>query len=117
MNPADLRGWTVALLILSSDAEDDSWPIGGRAVDLGVIQVGGADRAGRLGAAVDPDEGHLTWTLRAGGATLFHRHVHGILEDPARWRGGSLPRNVDRIVGLCRKGVLGGNVSNTAARS
>lgn len=100
MNPADLRRWAIALLILSSYAEDDSWPVGGGAVNLSIIQVGGTDQAGHLGAAVDPDKGHLTWALRAGGAALPHRHVHGILEDPARWRGGSLPRDVDRIIGL-----------------
>lgn len=108
MDPADLSCRPVALLVLSGDAEDDSWPVGGGAVDVGVVHVGGVDRAGRLGATVDPDEGHLTRTLRAGGgAVLSHRHVHGVLQDPARWRGGSLPRDVDRIVGLCRKREYG----------
>lgn len=63
MNPADLRRRAVALFVLGGDAEDDGWSVGGGAVDLGVVQVGGADRAGRLGAAVDPDEGHLTRLL------------------------------------------------------
>lgn len=83
MNPADLRGGAVTLLVLGGDAEDDGGPVGGGGVDLGVVQVGGADRAERLGAAVDADEGHLTRALRAGGSALLHRHVHGILQDPA----------------------------------
>lgn len=63
LNPADLRCWAIALLVLSSYAKDDSWPVGGGAVDVGVVHVGGADCAGRLSAAVDPDESHLTRTL------------------------------------------------------
>lgn len=43
LNPADLRCWAVALLILGSDAEDDSWPVGGGAVNMGIVQVRGAD--------------------------------------------------------------------------
>lgn len=83
LDPADLRGGAVALLVLSSYAEDHCRPVGGGAVDLGVLQLGGADRAGCLGAAVYPYEGHLTRTLRAGGAALPHRHVHRVLQDPA----------------------------------
>lgn len=83
MNPADLRRWAVALFVLGGDAEDDGWPVGGRAVNVGIVQVGGADRAGHLGTTVNPDEGHLTRTLRGGGAAFPHCHVHGILQDPA----------------------------------
>lgn len=103
LNPADLCRRAIALLILGSYAEDDSWPVRGGAVDVGVVQVRGAHWAGRFGAAVDPDESHLTWTLRASGAALLHRHVHGILKDTARWRGGSFPSDVDRIICLCKK--------------
>lgn len=83
MDPADLRRRPVALLVLGSDAEDDGWPVGGGGVDVCVVQVGGAHGAGCLGSAVYPDEGHLTGPLRAGGAALPHRHVHGILQDAA----------------------------------
>lgn len=79
MDPADLRGRAVALLVLGSDAQHHGWTVGGRRVDVGVVQLGGAYGARHLGAAVDPDEGHLTRTLGAGGAALPHRHVHGIL--------------------------------------
>lgn len=83
LNPADLRRRAVALFVLSSDAKDNGWPVGGGAVNVGVVQMGGANGAGSLDAAVDPDKGHLTWPLRAAGAALSHRHVHGILQDPA----------------------------------
>lgn len=83
LNPADLRCWAVALLVLGSYAENDSRTVGGGAVDVCVVQVGGANRAGRLCATVDPDESHLTRTLRAGGAALPYSHVHGILQDAA----------------------------------
>lgn len=63
LNPADLRRRAVALLVLGGNAEDDSRPVGGRAVDVGVVQIGGTDCAGHFGATVDPDEGHLSWTL------------------------------------------------------
>lgn len=100
MNPADLRGRAVALLVLGSDAEHDGRAVGGRAVDVGVVQLGGADGARHLGAAVDPDEGHLAGALGAGGAALPHRHVHGVLQDAAGRSGRGLPRDVDRIVCL-----------------
>lgn len=63
LNPADLRCRAVALLILGSYAEDDSWTVGGRAVDVGVVQMGCAYRARHLCATVDPNESHLTRTL------------------------------------------------------
>lgn len=107
LNPADLRRRAVALLILSGDAKDDCWPVGCRAVDVGVVQVGGADGAGCLGAAVNPDEGHLAWPLWAGGAALLHRHVHGVLQNPARWRQGGLPCDLDWISGLRRNNTSG----------
>lgn len=100
MDPADLRRRAIALLVFRSYAEDDGWPVGGGVVNVGVVQVGGADGAGHLCAAVDPDESHLTRTLRGGRAALPHRHVHGILQDAARWCGGGLPRDLDRVVGL-----------------
>lgn len=59
LNPADLRGGAIALLVLGGNAEDNGWPVGGGAVDVCVVEVGGADCAGGLGAAVDPDKGHL----------------------------------------------------------
>lgn len=100
LNPADLRGRAVALLVLGSDAEHDGRAVGGRAVDVGVVQLGGADGARHLGAAVDPDEGHLAGALGAGGAALPHRHVHGVLQDAAGRSGRGLPRDVDRLVCL-----------------
>lgn len=100
LNPADLRCRAVSLLVLGSDAEHDGRAVGGRAVDVGVVQLGGADGARHLGAAVDPDEGHLAGALGAGGAALPHRHVHGVLQDAAGRSGRGLPRDVDRIVCL-----------------
>lgn len=108
LNPADLCRRAVALLVFSRDAEDNSRAVGGRAVDVGVVQLGGVDRARHLGAAVDPDESHLTGTLGAGGAALPYRHVHGILQDAARRRGRGLPCDVDRIVRLHSKKRGGG---------
>lgn len=78
LNPADLRCWSIAKFVLGSYAEDDSWPIGGGAVDVGVVQVSRADNAGSLCTTVDPDESHLARTSYAGGAALLHCHVHGI---------------------------------------
>lgn len=95
LNPADLCRRAIALLVFSRNAENDRRAVGGGAVDVGVVQLGGVDGARHLGAAVDPDESHLTGTLGAGGAALPHCHVHGILQDAARRRGRGLPRDVD----------------------
>lgn len=95
LNPADLCCRAIALLVFSCNAENDSRTVGGRAVDVGVVQLGGVDGARHFGAAVDPDESHLTRTFGTGGSALPHRHVHGILQDAARWRGRGLPRDVD----------------------
>lgn len=100
LNPADLRGRAIALLVLGSNAEHDGRAVGGRAVDVGVVQLGGADGARHLGATVDPDEGHLTGALGGGGAALPYRHVHWVLQDAAGRSCGGLPRDVDRIVSL-----------------
>lgn len=102
LDPADLRGRTVALLVLGGDAEDDGRAAGGGAVDVGVEQVGGANNAGRLVAAVNPDERHLTRPLRAGRAALPHCQVHGVLQDPARGRRRGVPVYLDQIVHLQR---------------
>lgn len=82
MDPADLGRRAVAQLVLCSYSEDDGGPVGGGAVDVGVVQVRLAHGAGSLGAAVDPDERHLARALLAAGAALLHSHVHGILQDP-----------------------------------
>lgn len=103
LNPADLRGRAVALLVLGGDAEHHGWTVGGRRVDVGVVQLGGAYCARHLGAAVDPDEGHLTGALGAAGAALPHRHVHGVLQNAAGRSGRGLPRDVDRVV--CLRGA------------
>lgn len=63
LNPADLRRRAVALLVLGGYAEDNSWTVGGRAVNVSVVQVGCAYRTRRLCATVDPNESHLTRTL------------------------------------------------------
>jgi len=80
LDPADLGGRAVSLLVLGGDAEDDGRPVGGGAIDLGVLQLAAAGGARRLVASVDPDERHRPGT---GGPALPHRHVHGILQDPA----------------------------------
>lgn len=99
LDPADLRGRTVALLILGGDAEDDGRAAGRGGVDVGVDQVGGANGAGRLGATVHPDERHLTRPLRAA---LPHRQVHGVLQDSSRRRRRGVPVDLDQIVHLHR---------------
>lgn len=83
MDPADLGRWAIAQLVLGGYPEDDRWAVGGRAVNVGIVQVGLADQTGRLGATVDPDEGQLARVLLAAGAALLHGHVHGVLQDPA----------------------------------
>lgn len=62
---------------------------------MGVVQLGGAYGARHLGAAVDPDEGHLTRTLGADRAALPHSHIHGILKDAAGRSGWRLPCDVN----------------------
>ena len=82
----------------------DGGAVGGGAVDVGIGQVGGADGAEGLGAAVDPDEGQLAWALTGAGTTLLHSQVHGVLQDPAGGGGWGLPGDVDRVVGLGEEG-------------
>lgn len=60
MQPPDLRGGTVALLVASCNAEDDGGF--GCVIDVCVGEAGGLDQAGRVGATVDPHEGQLGGT-------------------------------------------------------
>lgn len=103
LNPTDLGCRTIAQLVLCSYSEDDGRSVRGGTVDVGIVQVGLADWTGCPCATIDPDESHLAWALLAGGTALLHSHIHGILQDAAWRRGGSFPRDVDRIVYLGRK--------------
>lgn len=68
LEPPDLSGGPVALLVARGDAEDDCG-LGG-VIDVGVGQTGGRDQAGRGGSTVDPHEGQLGWTRTGGGRGL-----------------------------------------------
>lgn len=81
MEPPDLSGGPVALLVASGNAEDDR-RLGG-VVDVGVGETGGRDQAGRRGSAVDPHEGQLGGTRTGSGRGLagLDGQVHGVLCD------------------------------------
>lgn len=78
LQPPDLRGRPVALLVAGCDPEDDGG-FGG-VVDVSVSQTGRLDQAGWTGAAVDPHEGQLS---RAGAGRLarLDGQVNGVLCD------------------------------------
>lgn len=97
LEPPDLRGGPVALLVAGGDAEDDGG-LGG-VVDVGIGQAGGLDQAGRAGAAVDPHEGQLG-RARAGGRgglAGLDGQVHRVLGDLPRRDGGGLPRQLSAV--------------------
>lgn len=97
LEPPDLCGGPIALLVAGGDAEDDGG-LGG-VVDVGVGQAGGLDQAGRAGAAVDPHEGQLG-RARAGGRgglAGLDGQVHRVLGDLPRRDGGGLPRQLSAV--------------------
>ncbi len=55
LQPSNLGGRTVALLVAGGDAEDDSW-LGG-VVDVGVGKAGRLHQAGGVGSTVHAHEG------------------------------------------------------------
>lgn len=97
LKPPDLGGGSVALLVASSDAEDDS-RLGG-VVDVGVGQAGGRHQAGRGGATVDPHEGQLgrARTGSCGGLAGLDGQVHRVLGDLARRDHGRLPGELGAV--------------------
>lgn len=102
LEPPDLRGGSVALLVAGSDAEDDCG-LGG-VVDVGVGQAGGLNQAGRAGATIDPHEGQLG-RARAGGRgglAGLNGQVHRVLCDLPRCDGGGLPRQLSAVQVLYR---------------
>lgn len=90
LQPSDLRGRPVALLVAGGDAEDDGG-LGG-VVDVRVGQGGGLNQAARVGTTVHPHEGQLG-RARTGrlGLTGLDGQVHRVLCDASRGDGGRLP--------------------------
>lgn len=73
MQPPDLRGWAVTLLVLGGDAEDDG-RLGG-AVDVRRRQVGVEDHAARHLAEVDSANARNRKRLkRDDGGSARHGH-------------------------------------------
>ena len=100
LEPSDLSGGAVALLVPGGDAEDDGW-LGG-VVDVCVREAGRLHQAGGAGAAVHTHEGQLG---RGGGLGLcglvaLDGQVHRVLDDlPGRHRRG-LPGQVGAVWAL-----------------
>ena len=67
LQPPDLGGWAIALLVAGGDAEDDGG-LGG-VVNVGVGEAGGLHEAGGAGPAVHPHEGQLRWGRALGLTT------------------------------------------------
>lgn len=81
MQPSDLCGRAVALLVARSYAEDDGG-LGG-VVYVGVREAGGLHQAGGVGPTVHPHEGQLGWGggLALGCLSALDGQVHRILND------------------------------------
>lgn len=97
MEPPDLGGWPVALLVASGDAEDDG-RLGG-VVNMSVGEAGGLDQAARVGTAVDPHKGELgrTRTRTRAGLAGLDGQVNRVLRDLARRDSGRLPGQLSPV--------------------
>lgn len=97
MEPPDLGGGSVALLVAGGDAEDDG-RLGG-VINVGVGQAGGRHQAGRGGSTVDPHEGQLgrTRTGRSGGLAGLDGQVHRVLGDLPRRDNGRFPGELGSV--------------------
>lgn len=97
MEPPDLCGWPVALLVASGNAEDDG-RLGG-VVDVSVGEAGGLDQAGRVGTAVDPHKGELgrARTRTRAGLAGLDGQVNRVLCDLPRCDGRRLPGELSPV--------------------
>lgn len=97
LEPPDLGGGSVALLVARGDAEDDG-RLGG-VVDVGVGQAGGRHQAGGGGPAVDPHEGQLGRTGTGSGRGLagLDGQVHRVLGNLPRRGNGRLPGELGAV--------------------
>lgn len=118
MQPSNLSGRAVTLLVAGGDAEDNGGL--GSVVDVCVGEAGGLHQAGGVGSAVHPHEGQLGW----GGGLGFGRlitldgQVHRVLNDLPRRHRGWLPGQVcpiwalkgqkeGKLLGMHRYDILG----------
>lgn len=103
MEPPDLRGGPVALLVAGGDAEDDGG-LGG-VVDVCVGKAGGLDQAGRVWSAVDPHEGQLCGARAGGrgGLAGLDSQVHRVLGDLPRCDSRGLPGELSAVQVLQEK--------------
>lgn len=97
LEPSDLSGGAVALLVAGGDAEDDGW-LGG-IVDVCVGQAGRLHQARRVGAAVNPHEGQLgrRGGLGLGRLVALDGQIHRVLDDLPRRHGRRLPGQMGPI--------------------
>lgn len=97
LEPSDLSGGAVALLVAGGDAEDDGW-LGG-VVDVCVGQAGRLHQARRVGAAVNPHEGQLgrRGGLGFGRLVALDGQIHRVLDDLPRRHGRRLPGQMGPI--------------------
>lgn len=85
LEPPDLRGWAIALLVAGCDAEDDG-RLGG-VVYVCVGQAGGLHQAGGARPTEDPHKGQLGWgggLGLLGGLAALDGQVDGVLDDLTR---------------------------------
>lgn len=103
MEPPDLRGGPVALLVAGGDAEDDGG-LGG-VVDVCVGEAGGLDQAGRVWSAVYPHEGQLGGARAGGrgGLAGLDGQVHRVLGDLPRRDSRGLPGELSAVQVLQEK--------------
>lgn len=100
LQPSDLCGRAVALLVARSYAEDDGG-LGG-VVYVGIGEAGGLHQAGGVGPTVHPHEGQLGWGggLALGCLSALDGQVHRILNDLPWCHRRRLPGEVGTIRAL-----------------
>lgn len=107
LEPPDLRGGPVTLLVASGNAKDDC-RLGG-VIDVGVGQTGGWHQAGRGGSTVHPHESQLgrTRTGSSCGLAGLDGQVDGVLRDLPRGDHRRLPGELSSVQVLQgQKGVM-----------
>lgn len=102
LQPSDLCGRAVALLVAGGDAEDDG-RFGG-VVDVGVGEAGRLHQARGVGPAVDAHEGQLRRRggLGFGRLVALDGQVDRVFDDLPRSDGGRLPGQVGAVRALTR---------------
>lgn len=100
LEPSNLSGGAVALLVAGGNTEDDGW-LGG-VVDVCVGQAGRLHQARRVRAAVNPHEGQLCWRGGLGFSRLvaLDGQIHRVLDDLPRRHGRRLPGQMGPIRAL-----------------